>query len=96
MNLFRRKVKNAFRTVLLGWREYAGFFLALLVVQGIFWSLTFSLDTNNIIAKRTVMESYDYHVVVPDLDGTELASMKNMVNAQNGIDDSFYEVTYVQ
>ena len=96
MNLFRRKVKNAFRTVLLGWREYAGFFLALLVVQGIFWSLTFSLDTNNMIAKRTVMESYDYHVVVPDLDGTELASMKNMVNAQNGIDDSFYEVTYVQ
>ncbi len=96
MNLFRRRVKNAFRTVLYSWREYAGFFLALLVVQGIFWSLTFSLDTNNMIAKRTVMESYDYHVVVPDLDSTELATMKNMINAQNGIDDSFYEVTYVQ
>lgn len=96
MSLFRRKVKNAFRTVLYGWREYAGFFLALLVVQGIFWSLTFSLDTNNMIAERTVMESYDYHLLVPDLDGTELASMKNMVNAQNGIDDSFYEVTWIK
>ena len=52
MNLLKRSVKNAFRTVLLGWREYAGFFLALLVVQSIFWSLTFSLDTNNAIAEQ--------------------------------------------
>lgn len=95
MSLFRRKVKNAFRTVLFNWREYAGFFLALLVVQGIFWSLTFSLDTNNRIAEKTVRASYDYHVVVPDLDNTELATMKNLINAQSGIDGSFFSVSFV-
>lgn len=96
MSLFRKKVKNAFRTVLYNRREYAGFFLALLVVQGIFWSLTFSLDTNNMIAERTVSQSYDYHVVVPDLDQTELATMKNLINAQTGIDDSYFSVTFVE
>ena len=92
MNIFKRTVKNAFRTVLFGWREYAGFFLALLVIQSIFWSLTFSLDTNNAIAKQRVSESYSYHVVLPDLTPTQAATFQNMLYAQDAIDDSFYEV----
>ena len=95
MNIFKRTVKNAFRTVIYNRREYAGFFLALLVVQSIFWSLTFSLDTNNMIAERTVTESYSYHVVVPELTKTQTATFKNMLNAQDAVDDSFYEVEIV-
>ena len=83
MSIFKRSVKNAFRTVLLGWREYAGFFLALLVVQSIFWSLTFSLDTNNAIAENRVVESYSYHVIIPDLTPTQTATFKNMLNGQS-------------
>lgn len=96
MSIFKRTLKNAFRTVLLGWREYAGFFLALLVVQSIFWSLTFSLDTNNEIAKQRVTDSYSYHVVLPALTPTQTATFKNMLNAQNAIDDSFYEVEIIE
>ena len=96
MNLLKRSVKNAFRTVLLGWREYAGFFLALLVVQSIFWSLTFSLDTNNAIAKQRVSESYSYHVVIPELTPTQTATFKNMLNGQSAIDDSYYEVEIIE
>ena len=92
MSLFKRTLKNAFRTVLLGWREYAGFFLALLVVQSIFWSLTFSLDTNNAIAKERVSESYSYHVILPALTPTQTATFQNMLNGQAAIDDSYYEV----
>ena len=95
MSIFKRTLKNAFRTVLLGWREYAGFFLALLVVQSIFWSLTFSLDTNNAIAKQRVTESYSYHVVLPALTPTQTATFRNMLNAQSAIDDSFYEVEII-
>ncbi len=95
MNLLKRSVKNAFRTVLFGWREYAGFFLALLVVQSIFWSLTFSLDTNNAIAEQRVAESYSYHVIIPDLTPTQTATFKNMLNGQAAIDDSFYEVDII-
>ena len=76
MSIFKRTVKNAFRTVLLGWREYAGFFLALLVIQSIFWSLTFSLDTNNAIAKQRVTESFSYHVVIPELTPTQTATFQ--------------------
>ena len=96
MSILKRTVKNAFRTVLLGWREYAGFFLALLVVQSIFWSLTFSLDTNNKIAKQRVTESYSYHVVLPELTPTQTATFKNMVHAQSAVDDSFFEVEIVE
>ncbi|MBO5757001.1 MAG: ABC transporter permease [Clostridia bacterium] len=96
MSLFKRTLKNAFRTVLLGWREYAGFFLALLVVQSIFWSLTFSLDTNNAVAKERVTESYSYHVVLPALTPTQTATFKNMLNGQAAIDDSFYEVEIIE
>ena len=96
MSIFKRTVKNAFRTVLLGWREYAGFFLALLVIQSIFWSLTFSLDTNNAIAKQRVTESYSYHVVIPELTPTQTATFKNMLNGQSAIDDSFYEVEILE
>ena len=95
MSIFKRTVKNAFRTVLFNRKEYAGFFLALLVVQGIFWSLTFSLDTNNMIAEKTVAQSYSYHVVIPDLTGTQVATFKNMLNSQATVDDSFYEVEIV-
>lgn len=95
MSIFKRTVKNAFRTVLFNWREYAGFFLALLVVQSIFWSLTFSLDTNNQIAEDTVKESYSYHVIIPELTKTQVATFKNMLNAQDALDDSFYEVEIV-
>ena len=94
MSIFKRTVKNAFRTVLFNWREYAGFFLALLVVESIFWSLTFSLDTNNKIAENTVKESYSYHIVF-DLTDTQVATFRNMVNAQDALDDSFYEVEIV-
>ncbi len=96
MSILKRTVKNAFRTVLLGWREYAGFFLALLVVQSIFWSLTFSLDTNNAIAEQRVTESYSYHVVLPALTPTQTATFKNMLNLQSSIDDSFYEVEIIE
>ncbi len=92
MSLFKRTLKNAFRTVLFNWREYAGFFLALLVVQGIFWSLTFSLDTNNMLAQRKVEQSYSYHLVIPDLQNEEIATFKNLLNTQASKDDSFYEV----
>ena len=92
MNLLKRSVMNAFRTVLLGWREYAGFFLALLVVQSIFWSLTFSLDTSNAVAKQRVSDSYSYHVIIPDLTPTQTATFRNMLNAQDALDGSFYEV----
>ncbi len=92
MSIFKQTVKNAFRTVLLGWREYAGFFLALLVVQSIFWSLTFSLDTSNAIAKQRVTDSYSHHVVLTQLDQNQLAQFKNMVNLQTALDDSFFEV----
>ncbi len=95
MSIFKRTVKNAFRTVLFNWREYAGFFLALLVVQSIFWSLTFSLDTNNQIAEDTVKESYSYHVVIPELTKTQVATFRNMLNAQSAVDDSFYEVEII-
>lgn len=95
MSIFKRTVKNAFRTVLFNWREYAGFFLALLVVQSIFWSLTFSLDTNNKIAEDTVKDSYSYHVVIPALTKTQVATFRNMLNAQDAVDDSFYEVEIV-
>ena len=96
MGVFKQTVKNAFRTVLLGWQEYAGFFLALLVVQSIFWSLTFSLDTNNAIAEQRVNESYSYHVVLTDLDPTQLARFKNMVNLQTALDDSFFAVEILE
>lgn len=96
MSVFWRTVKNAFRTVLYNWREYAGFFLALLVVQSIFWSLTFSLDTNNMIAKQTVEDSYSYHVEISNLDQTQLALFKNMLSGQSAKDDSFYEVQIVE
>lgn len=92
MSIFKRTVKNAFRTVLFNWREYAGFFLALVVVQCIFWSLTLSLDTGNRVAEQTVKDSYSYHVVIPDMDGDQVALFKNLLNAQGEIDDSFYEV----
>ena len=76
--VFRPKnIRNAFRSVTLGWREYLCFYLALLVMETGFCTAALLADANLQHAREQITENYTYHFEINHLDNEQMSNLNN-------------------
>jgi len=64
----KRSLTIAWKSVFFNFKQYACFFVAILIVQVLYGMMTVSSDNNNRIEYQHVTEEYDYHMVLKDLN----------------------------
>lgn len=73
----KRNVFLAFKSVFFHYKQYLCFFIALLLIQMFYGIITFAADNNNEIEYKRVVEEYDYHIVLKDLNSDQYLLMQN-------------------
>ena len=72
-----RNLKSAFRTVTFNTKEYVCFFIAILLVQTGFWTLSLTTDADLASRRAQIRDSYDYHFEIVNLDNEQMTTMNN-------------------
>lgn len=72
-----RKLKAAFKTVFLNFKEYASFFAALFIIQSMIWLLCFTTATNIVREREMIEKTYDHHVIVDNLTKSDVSWLEN-------------------
>ena len=95
---FRPKnLRSAFRTVTFGRKEYACFFVALLLVQTGFWTLSLTTDADLASRRAQIADDYNYHFEVVGLDNGQMTTMNNAFKIElDTADDRFDTITMRQ
>lgn len=75
--LGKRTARNSVRTVFFNFREYLSFFVALFLIQSMFWLICFTTSTNVMHQYKVITESYDYDMLIEDIDASEKAAIEN-------------------
>lgn len=89
---FAAELKSAFKSVLYNKRQYAFFFVALFLIQTFCGVIVMSASVSNRVEKKVISEDYDYHVAIYDLNGDQLAHIKN--GAMNAFNSGLYTAHY--
>jgi len=64
----RRSLTTAWKTVFFNFKQYACFFIAIMIVQVLYGMMTVSADNNNHVEYQHVTEEYNYHIVLRELN----------------------------
>ncbi|MBQ8351075.1 MAG: hypothetical protein IJY20_03400 [Clostridia bacterium] len=73
----RENFKNAWRTVIGGWRQFFPFFFALLFIQLLLFSVTLGFDSNFRNEKAIVEKEYNYHLAIKGLNEGQTLTLIN-------------------
>ncbi len=93
----RQNLRSAFRTVTWGRKEYASFFIAILLVQTGFWTLSLTADADLASRRAQILDSYDYHFEIVGLDNEQMTTMNNDFKIElDTADDRFDTITVRQ
>ncbi|MBR6708232.1 MAG: hypothetical protein IKL84_00980 [Clostridia bacterium] len=104
--LFFAELRRTAKSILYSRREYLCFFLALLLVQILFWLILLSGLLNGALIRREAERLYDYHVEIIGLDSNQLALLENdpytafadekvyTITKINAVSDVYGKITY--
>ncbi len=81
--LGKRTAKNSVRTVFFNFKEYLSFFVALFIIQSMFWLICFTTSTNVNHRYNVITSEYDYDMIIEGIDGAELAGIENALNIKS-------------
>ncbi len=81
--LGKRTAKNSVRTVFFNFKEYLSFFVALFIIQSMFWLVCFTTSTNVNHRYNVITSEYDYDMIIEGIDGAELAGIENALNIKS-------------
>lgn len=87
-------LKHGFRSVIGGFREFFVFFLALLLVQLMFWFPVLALEARTATLKKEAYAAADYHIKIEGFTGNEWTSYYNdtfIVTDTYEVEDRMYE-----
>ena len=87
-------LKHGFRSVTGGFREFAVFFFAMLLVQLLFWSPMLALESRTATIKREAYAAADYHIRIEGMSSSEWSSYYNetfIITDTFDIEDRLYE-----
>ena len=73
----RENCKNAWRTVMGGWRQFFPFFVALFFIQILLFTATLGFDSNFKVEKAIAEEEYNYHLAIKGLNEGQALTLKN-------------------
>lgn len=92
-NSLKKHFSMAWKTVLHGKREYAGFFAAILLVQVMLGVSTVAYCNNNRIEKAAAAGEYEYHFVLENLTSSQFYYISN-VQASEQEKDWLFDMGY--
>lgn len=75
--LGKRTAKNSIRTVFFNFSEYLSFFIALFLIQSMFWLICFTTSTNVIHRYNVITEQYNYDMFIEGIDINEKSVIEN-------------------
>lgn len=64
----KRNFKAAYKSVTLGAKQYIPFFVALLIIEAMFFGSALMFSNNYTNDELTILEEYDYHLAITGLD----------------------------
>ncbi len=64
----KRSLTIAWKSVFFNFKQYLPFFIAIVIVQLLYGMMTVSADNNDHVEYQHVMENYDYHMILKDLN----------------------------
>ncbi|MBE6598866.1 MAG: ABC transporter permease [Ruminococcaceae bacterium] len=67
----KRSLTIAWKSVFFNFRQYLCFFMAIMIVQVLYGTMTVAADNNNHVEYQHVTEEYSYHLIVKDLNETQ-------------------------
>ena len=106
-----RNLKNAFKTVTHGWRQYICFFVAVFVLQAGLATLALMTETNIYNAEKRVTDEYSHHVEIRGLDQEQKVNLQYAIDLaitrldpyiqsatiHKEVDDTYtFEITFVE
>ncbi len=75
--LGKRTAKNSVKTVFFNFKEYISFFVALFIIQSMFWMICFTASTNITHRYNVIKSQYDYDMLIEGIDLSERAAIEN-------------------
>lgn len=90
----KRSLTIAWKSVFFNFNQYVCFFIAIIIIQVLYGMMSISADNNNNVEYQHVMEEYDYHMVVKNLNRDQ---MQYLVDDKGTVfkSDVIYKVTAV-
>jgi len=76
---FKRNLRFNAKNIKNQWKQYLCLFIAVFVVQMMFWMVTVSYDTDVISAEHAAKEHYDTHLIIRGLTEEQHAVLSNTV-----------------
>lgn len=70
-------LKHGFRSVTGGFREFAVFFFAMLLVQLLFWSPMLAMESRAVTIKKEAYAAADYHIKIEGMSSSEWSAYYN-------------------
>ncbi len=64
----KRSIVMAWKSVFFNFKQYVCFFIAIIIVQLLYGMMTVSADNNNRVEYQHIMNEYNYHMVLKDLN----------------------------
>ena len=87
-------LKHGFRSVTGGFREFAVFFFAMLLVQLLFWSPALALESRAATIKKQAYAAADYHIRIDGMSSSEWSAYYNdtfIITDTFDVEDRLYE-----
>lgn len=73
----QENIKNAWRTIKGGWRQFLPFLIALFFIQLMLFAVTLGFDSNFKVEKATIEQEYNYHLAIKGLSQGQALTLKN-------------------
>ena len=89
--LGRRSARNSIKTVFFNFTEYLSFFVALFIIQSLFWILCFTTYSNIVNEIKTIESLYDCHIVIDGIDASERSAIENELYLKSFLVDRNFE-----
>ncbi len=64
----KRSLTIAWKSVFFNFKQYVCFFIAIMIVQVLYGMMTISADNNNHVEYQHVVEEYNYHLIIKELN----------------------------
>ncbi len=87
-------LKHGFRSVISGFREFGVFFLAMILVQLLFWCPSLMMESRAATIKKEAYASADYHIKIDGMTSDEWSSYYNdtfIITDTFDVEDRLYE-----
>jgi len=89
--LFRRSERNSVKTVFFNFTEYLSFFVALFIIQSLFWILCFTTHTNLENDRKAIASLYDADIIIDGIDAAERLAIENALYINSNLGESNFD-----